>query len=127
VLDAFLVQSDLKSLPTSDELPCSDDTPVDNEDQSYLPNFLLFLLASVWSDLMDWFFGIGLGIGWLQREVSGIQLELLYWYNESGVRYLAADELEQQERQRAEQERAEKQRLLDRLRAMGIDPDKSLN
>ena len=31
-------------LPTSAELPCSDDTPVDNENQNFLPNLLLFLL-----------------------------------------------------------------------------------
>jgi hypothetical protein len=39
-----MLQIDLKHLPTSDELPDSDDTPVDNEDQNFLPNLLLFLL-----------------------------------------------------------------------------------
>jgi len=40
-----MVKPDLKqTLPTSAELPCSDDTPVDNEDQNFIPNFLLFLL-----------------------------------------------------------------------------------
>ena len=40
-----MVKADLyRHLPTSDELPCSDDTPVDNEDQNLLPNYLLFLL-----------------------------------------------------------------------------------
>ena len=28
----------LLRLPSSDELPCSDDTPVDNEDQNFIPN-----------------------------------------------------------------------------------------
>jgi hypothetical protein len=32
-------------LPSADELPCSDDTPVDNEDQNLLPNLLLLLLT----------------------------------------------------------------------------------
>ncbi|MBD2354009.1 hypothetical protein H6G41_05135 [Tolypothrix sp. FACHB-123] len=27
-------------LPTSAELPCSDDTPVDNVDQNFIPNLL---------------------------------------------------------------------------------------
>ena len=40
-----MVQSDPKlRLPTSEELPCSDDTPVDNENQNFIPNLLLFLL-----------------------------------------------------------------------------------
>jgi Uma2 family endonuclease len=49
-------------LPTSDELPCSDDTPVDNENQNFLPNLLLFLLKSIWHDRSDWFFGVDMGI-----------------------------------------------------------------
>jgi hypothetical protein len=36
-----MVQADLdKNLPTSDELPDSDDTPVDNEDQDFYPSSL---------------------------------------------------------------------------------------
>ncbi|NJN31507.1 MAG: Uma2 family endonuclease [Synechococcales cyanobacterium RM1_1_8] len=54
---------DLKHrLPTSDELPSSDDTPVDNEDQNLLPNFLLFLLRSIWQNRMDWYFGVDMAI-----------------------------------------------------------------
>ncbi|MBW4634770.1 MAG: Uma2 family endonuclease [Iphinoe sp. HA4291-MV1] len=49
-------------LPTSAELPCSDDTPLDNEEQNFLPNFLLFLLEFIWADRNDWFFGIDMGI-----------------------------------------------------------------
>ena len=55
-------QIDLKHLPTSDELPCSDDTPVDNEDQNLLPNLLLFLLSAIWADRMDWYFGADMAI-----------------------------------------------------------------
>jgi Uma2 family endonuclease len=50
------------TLPTTDELPCSDDTPVDNEDQNFLPNVLLFILESIWANRNDWFFGIDMGI-----------------------------------------------------------------
>ncbi len=49
-------------LPTSDELPCSDDTPVDNEDQNFIPNYLLFLLEFIWANRDDWFFGVDMGI-----------------------------------------------------------------
>jgi Uma2 family endonuclease len=52
----------LQSLPTTAELPCSDDTPVDNEDQNYLPNFLLFLLEFIWAERTDWFFGIDMAV-----------------------------------------------------------------
>ncbi|RUT12217.1 hypothetical protein DSM107010_24310 [Chroococcidiopsis cubana SAG 39.79] len=59
----MMTQSDLKpALPTSAELPCSDDTPVDNEDQNFLPNFLLFLLNTIWANRIDWFFGVDMGI-----------------------------------------------------------------
>ncbi|HBL12013.1 MAG TPA: hypothetical protein DD379_11500 [Cyanobacteria bacterium UBA11162] len=58
-----MVQSDFSlHLPTSDELPCSDDTPVDNEDQNFIPNFLLFLLEFIWQSRLDWFFGVDMGI-----------------------------------------------------------------
>ncbi|MBW4682782.1 MAG: Uma2 family endonuclease [Microcoleus vaginatus WJT46-NPBG5] len=49
-------------LPSSAELPCSDDTPVDNEDQNFVPNFLLFLLEFLWADRLDWFFSVDMGI-----------------------------------------------------------------
>ncbi len=49
-------------LPSSDELPCSDDTPVDNEDQNFIPNLLLFLLEFIWAERNDWFFGVDMGI-----------------------------------------------------------------
>ena len=58
-----MTQSNLKpALPTSAELPCSDDTPVDNEDQNFLPNFLLFLLNTIWANRHDWFFGVDMAI-----------------------------------------------------------------
>ncbi|BAU14836.1 hypothetical protein LEP3755_53890 [Leptolyngbya sp. NIES-3755] len=59
-----MVQADPNrtSLPSSTELPCSDDTPVDNENQNLIPNLLLFLLEFIWSDQLDWFFGVDMGI-----------------------------------------------------------------
>lgn len=49
-------------LPSSEELPCSDDTPVDNELQNLVPNLLASTLAIAWADRMDWFFGVDMGI-----------------------------------------------------------------
>ncbi len=61
---------DYDRLPTAEELPHSDETPVDNELQNDLPNFLLNLLRLIWSDGLrptggerqDWFFGVDMGI-----------------------------------------------------------------
>ena len=49
-------------LPELEELICSDDTPVDNEDQNLLPNLLLTSLLRLWADRHDWFFGVDMGI-----------------------------------------------------------------
>jgi Uma2 family endonuclease len=49
-------------LPSSLELPDSDGMPVDNEDQNFLPNLLLFLLEYLWEDRDDWYFGVDMGI-----------------------------------------------------------------
>ena len=58
-----MVKSDPRlSLPSSAELPCSDDTPVDNEDQNFIPNLLLFLLEYIWANRKDWFFGVDMGV-----------------------------------------------------------------
>ncbi|MDB9512846.1 Uma2 family endonuclease [Kamptonema animale CS-326] len=57
-----MVQIHPLNLPTSAELPCSDDTPVDNENQNFIPNFLLFLLEFIWATRQDWFFGVDMGI-----------------------------------------------------------------
>jgi Uma2 family endonuclease len=57
-----MLQINHRRLPTSAELPCSDDTPVDNEDQNLLPNILLFLLDSIWADRTDWYFGVDMAV-----------------------------------------------------------------
>jgi len=60
-MDSPLLDADLH-LPTSEDLPCSDDTPVDNENQNTLPNWLLAVLEQIWNDRQDWFFGVDMGI-----------------------------------------------------------------
>ncbi|NJM71136.1 MAG: Uma2 family endonuclease [Scytonema sp. RU_4_4] len=49
-------------LPSSEELPDSDDTPVDNELQDLIPSLLKAILAMVWANRMDWFFGSDMGV-----------------------------------------------------------------
>lgn len=50
------------TLPSSDELIDSDDFPVDNEEQNFIPNVLLFLLEYVWKHRDDWFFAVDMGV-----------------------------------------------------------------
>jgi len=58
-----MISPELKlSLPSTEDLPCSDDTPVDNEDQNLLPNLLLFVLTGIWSARMDWYFGVDMAV-----------------------------------------------------------------
>ncbi len=49
-------------LPTAEELPCSDDTPVDNQLQNDIPNLLLGILGFIWANRDDWYFGVDMGI-----------------------------------------------------------------
>jgi Uma2 family endonuclease len=48
--------------PSAEELPDSDDIPVDNELQELIPTLLKSILLMAWSERMDWFFGIDMGI-----------------------------------------------------------------
>jgi len=58
-----MVQSKpLSSLLTEDDLPYTDDQPVDNELQILLPILLRDILALCWADRTDWFFGVNLGV-----------------------------------------------------------------
>ncbi|MBD2608020.1 Uma2 family endonuclease [Scytonema hofmannii FACHB-248] len=52
----------LACFPSSDELPDSDDTPVDNQLQHLMPNLLEAILAMAWADRMNWFFGVDMGV-----------------------------------------------------------------
>ncbi|MGB6167495.1 MAG: Uma2 family endonuclease [Geitlerinemataceae cyanobacterium] len=49
-------------LPSADELPDSDETPVDNELQELIPGLLKAILLIFWAQRMDWFFGIDMGV-----------------------------------------------------------------
>lgn len=49
-------------LPTAEELPDSDDTPVDNALQNILPNLLLTILATIWADRQDWTFEVDMAL-----------------------------------------------------------------
>jgi len=51
-----------KYLPSADELPDSDETPVDNELQELIPGLLKSILLILWADRMDWLFAIDMGI-----------------------------------------------------------------
>ena len=52
----------LLKLPTAEELPHSDDTPVDNELQNDIPNFILNLFRLIWEERQDWFFGVDMAV-----------------------------------------------------------------
>jgi Uma2 family endonuclease len=51
----------LQNLPSSDELPDSDDTPVDHELQAIIPTMLRVILNWLWGSRLDWFFGVNMG------------------------------------------------------------------
>ncbi len=48
-------------LPTAEELPDSDDRPVDSELQELIPGLLKLILLDHWRDRPNWLFGIDLG------------------------------------------------------------------
>ncbi len=50
------------SLPTEEDLPDSDEKPVDHELQLLAPMLLRGILLLLWHDRMDWFMGINLGV-----------------------------------------------------------------
>jgi len=58
----MLKYNPLGCLPSSEELPSSDDTPVDNELQVLIPSLLSAVLALIWQDREDWFLGINMGV-----------------------------------------------------------------
>jgi Uma2 family endonuclease len=49
-------------LPSAEDLPDSDETPVDNELQELIPGLLKSILLILWAQRMDWLFGIDMGI-----------------------------------------------------------------
>ena len=57
-------------LPTAEELPSSDETPVDNQLQNDIPNLLLSLLALIWANRDDWYFGVDMGVYYNPDEAA---------------------------------------------------------
>ncbi len=57
-------------LPSAEELPCSDETAVDNQLQNDIPNLLLSLLAFIWAERDDWYFGADRGTSKLKSLCS---------------------------------------------------------
>jgi Uma2 family endonuclease len=49
-------------LPSAEDLPDSDETPVDNELQELIPGLLKSILLMLWEERMDWLFAIDMGI-----------------------------------------------------------------
>ncbi len=58
----------LQYLPSSEDLPDSNDTPVDNELQILVPTLLRAILSWLWSERQDWFFGVNMGIYYEPKE-----------------------------------------------------------
>ncbi len=59
-------------LPSAEELPDSDDTPVDNELQDLIPHVLKDILAIIWSERMDWYFGVDMGIYYNPQQPTDV-------------------------------------------------------
>jgi len=57
-----------RHLPTAEELPSSDETPVDKQLQNDIPNLLLSLLAAIWVGRDDWYFGVDMAIHYSPDE-----------------------------------------------------------
>ena len=55
-------------LPLAEDLPDSDDTPVDNQLQHLIPVLLEMILGGIWSERMDWLFGVDMGIYYDSEE-----------------------------------------------------------
>ena len=63
-----------------------------------------------------WLPEIGLGLGRERGIYLGREREWLYWYDNEGHRLLTPEEKVEQEQTRAE-------RLAEKLRELGVDPD----
>lgn len=58
----MLKYNPLHCLPSAEDLPDSDNTPMNNQLQHLIPGLLEAILALVWANRMDWFFGVDMGI-----------------------------------------------------------------
>ncbi|MEL4894733.1 Uma2 family endonuclease [Crocosphaera sp. Alani8] len=59
-------------LPSAEDLPDSDDTPVDNELQDLIPHVLKDILALIWEEKMDWYFGVDMGIYYNPKQPTDV-------------------------------------------------------
>ena len=57
-------------LPTAEDLPDSDDTPVDSELQELIPGLLKAILLDLWSDRTDWLFSIDMAFYYKPKDRS---------------------------------------------------------
>ena len=57
-----------KRLPTMEELPYQDGKPVDSEVQRLIANLLKSILAYIWANRNDWFFGVDMGWYYSPKE-----------------------------------------------------------
>ncbi len=55
-------------LPTAEDLPDSDDTPVDSELQELIPGLLKTILLDLWSDRTDWLFSIDMAFYYKPKD-----------------------------------------------------------
>lgn len=70
-----------------------------------------------------WLPELGLGLGKERQTYQGRDREWLFWYDPAGTRYLTPQEQVRQERSRADRAQERADRLANRLRQLGIDPD----
>ena len=66
---------------------------------------------------------LGVELGIWQGTYLGVELPWLRWWDAQGNLLLSGTEKAQQAELQLEQERLRAERLADRLRAMGIDPE----
>ena len=58
----LLYKNPARRLPTAEELPHTDDRPVESELQDIIVHLLKDILYVIWSERQDWFFGIDMGL-----------------------------------------------------------------
>ena len=66
---------------------------------------------------------IGLSLGRERGVYLGREREWLYWYDEAGNRLVTPEEKADQAESRAEEQQARAERLANKLRELGINPD----
>ena len=77
----------LEYLPSSAELPDSDETPVDNELQISVPSLLSDILVNIWGNRKDWCFAINMGIYYAPKQPAIVPDAFL----SLGVKYIVGE------------------------------------